>query len=324
MGWWGCACWSVGGERSEQVRERTERTVDLSLLRTFLAVYRVGSFTSAAGQLGLSQPTVTTQIRSLEKHLGQQLFQRLPRGVAPTSVADELAGEVADHVDALASVAERGRTPGRTFARPVHLAGPAELTTTRVLPSLAPLVDQGLKLRITTGLPDDLLPGLTSGRFDLVVSTVRPRGRAVHAVPLADEEFVLVAGPRWADRIGLARLAADGPGCLKDVPLVAYAEELPIIRRYWRTVFECLPNASPAVVVPDLRGVLSATVAGAGITVLPRYLCATELASGALAPLLEPDIPPINTLFLATRPGAEDSPHISTVRRHLLMQAQLW
>ena len=94
--------------------------LDLSLLRTFLAVHRSGSFTAAARVLGLSQPTVTTQIRSLEQQLGRELFERRPRGAVPTSVADELATQVAAPIDALAAVAERGTCrlhPGRRSTR---------------------------------------------------------------------------------------------------------------------------------------------------------------------------------------------------------------
>ncbi|MZE71535.1 LysR family transcriptional regulator, partial [Streptomyces sp. SID5789] len=43
---------------------------DLNLLRTFLAVHRSRSFTAAARLLGLSQPTVTTQMRALERQTG--------------------------------------------------------------------------------------------------------------------------------------------------------------------------------------------------------------------------------------------------------------
>ncbi|MFC7512496.1 LysR substrate-binding domain-containing protein [Streptomyces thermocarboxydus] len=84
---------------------------------------------------------------------------------------------------------------------PVHLAGPAELLSVLALPALAPLTADGVLLRVTTGLADDLLEGLQS-RFDVVLSAVRPRGRALSAVPLTDEEFVLVAAPEWARRIG--------------------------------------------------------------------------------------------------------------------------
>lgn len=45
--------------------------MDLALLRTFVTVHRSGSFTRAAALLGLSQPAVTSQIRTLERQLGR-------------------------------------------------------------------------------------------------------------------------------------------------------------------------------------------------------------------------------------------------------------
>ena len=97
----------------------TPAPYDLNLLRTFLAVYRSGSFTAAAQLLGLSQPTVTTQIRSLERQTRRELFERLPRGVAPTAVADELAARVAAPLDALAEATGHGPRE-RSRAEPVN------------------------------------------------------------------------------------------------------------------------------------------------------------------------------------------------------------
>ncbi|GAA1230505.1 LysR family transcriptional regulator [Oryzihumus leptocrescens] len=298
--------------------------MDLHLLRTFLAVYRAGTLTGAAAQSGLSQPTVTAHLRALEEQLGQQLFVRLPRGVAPTTVAEELAAQVAAPLDALEAVADRGLASPETWARPVHLAGPAELTAALVLPALAGLVTRGLRLRTSLGLSQDLLDGLPSGRFDLVISTIRPRVRGVTAAPLTDEELVLVAAPSRASRVDRARLAREGPARLAGVPLVAYAEDLPLIRRYWRSVFDARPGGDASVVVPDLRAVMAATEAGAGITVLPRYLCAGQLAAGSLVLLLDPVVPPINTLYLATRAGSGRQPHVDAVREHLLSAARGW
>ena len=299
-------------------------SLDLSLLRTFLAVHRAGSFTAAGRLLGLSQPTVTTQIRSLEGQLGRELFERRSRGVVPTAVADQLAAQVAAPLDALAVVADRGAPGTDQSPEPVHIAGPAELLCTRVLPALAPLTADGVRLRVTPGLTDDLLHGLRGGRFDLVIATARPRGRTLTWEPLADEEFVLVASPAWAERVGAGRVAAEGPAALHGVPLVSYAEDLPIARRYWRHVFGTRLGAQAAITVPDLRGVLAAVVAGAGITVLPRYLCLNELASGTLVPLLTPEDPPINTSYLTHRPGSPDNPHVTLVRERLLRAAPGW
>ncbi|NGO72313.1 LysR family transcriptional regulator [Streptomyces boncukensis] len=298
------------------------RPVDLNLLHTFLAVYRSGSFTAAAHVLGLSQPTVTTQIQALERQQRRELFERLPRGVAPTPVAHELADRLAGPLDALVAAAGQDPAPGGR-ARPVHLAGPAEMLCMRALPALAPLVADGVRLRVTTGLTDPLLDELRAGRHDLAIATVRPRGRSLAAVPLADEEFVLVAAPEWAERLG-ARVAAEGPAPLHAVPLVTYAEDLPIARRYWRHVFGRRLSCAAALTVPDLRGVLSAVTAGAGYTVLPRYLCQDRLADGALVPLYEPEDPPLNTAYLVQRPGTADNPHVERVREVLLREGRGW
>lgn len=295
------------------------RPLDLTQLRTFLAVYRAGSLTEAARRLGLAQPTVTGQIRSLEQQLDHQLFERLPRGVAPTAVAHDLAARIAPPMDQLALVADR---TGAAPAEPVHLGGPAEMLAVRVLPVLAPLVARGVRLRVSAGLADELLDGLRARRLDLVLSAIRPRGRSVVATPLMDEEFVLVAAPTWAARIG--PLAADDPAPLDDAPLIAYAEDLPILRRYWRHVFRNRLTSPPALVVPDLRGVLAAAVAGAGVTVLPRYLCVEELRTGVLVPLLEPEEPPINTGFIVERANSVLGPAATRVRDVILRAARTW
>ncbi|MGW8364698.1 LysR family transcriptional regulator [Streptomyces wedmorensis] len=295
---------------------------DLNLLRTFLAVYRSGSFTAAAGLLGLSQPTVTAQIRSLERQTGRELFARLPRGVAATPVAHDLAARVATPLDALA--AATGQDESRDERRaPVHLAGPAELLCTRVLPALAPAAAEGVRLRVTPGLTEALLEELRAGRHDLVVATFRPRGRTLVSVPLMDEEFVLVAAPVWADRVR-ERVVREGPAALHAVPLVSYAEDLPIARRYWRHVFGTRLSCPAAVTVPDLRGVLAAVTAGAGFAVLPRYLCEAELGTGALVALCEPEDPPINTGYLVQRPGRPDNPDVTRVRDLLTDAARSW
>lgn len=64
--------------------------LSLHQLRCFLTTYELGSLTAAAEELGYAQPSISEQIRSLEKSLGVQLFRRVGRGVVATTVADEL------------------------------------------------------------------------------------------------------------------------------------------------------------------------------------------------------------------------------------------
>ncbi|SCG57816.1 LysR family transcriptional regulator [Micromonospora coxensis] len=287
--------------------------VSLDLLRSFLAVHRSGSITAAAELLGLAQPTVTAQLRALETAVGRPLFDRVPRGVLPTPAGDELARRVAEPLDRLDAVlVDDAATP---YPRTVFLGGPAEFLAALALPAVAGLVAAGLELRVAAGLPDQLLDDVAAGRLDLAVSSVRPRRRGLTAEPLYDEEFVLVAAPAWADRLP----DPVTPQALRDVPLVAYAEEAPILRRWWRTVFDTRLTRTPNLVVADLRAVRAAVLAGAGASVLPTYLCRGELASGALRPLLSPAVPPLNTLFLAARPAAAGRREVQAVREALLV-----
>lgn len=296
---------------------------DLDLLRTFLEIYREGSLTAAAARRGLTQPAVSGQLARLEEQLGEPLFTRSRRGVTPTDRAHDLARRIGTHLDALRRALAAGDDRA-AHQGTVHLAGAADLMAARVLPSLAPLTDRGLRLRITLGLAEDLLAALAGGRVDLVVSAVRPKLARITATPLADEEFVLVGAPSQARTIDPGHLARDPVQALAHLPLVAYAEELPIIRRYWRSEFGRRPPNPVAVTVPDLRAVLAAVVAGIGVSVLPRYLAEPALAAGSVEVLHTAGVRPLNTLYLATRTGGLADPSVALVHRHLLARAREW
>lgn len=298
--------------------------MDLALLRTFVTVHRAGSFTRAAALLGLSQPAVTSQIRTLERQLGRPLFLRRARGVTPTTVGDELAHRAAPHLDALVDIVEVGLDEG-PGVRTLHLAGPPEFTSARALPALTPLISQGLALRSTfVSNAEDTLDGLAAGHHDLAIATVRPRGGLLTSTPLCDEEHVLVAAPRWAGRLGPGALRHKGSVLLEQLPVVEVHESLPLVSRYWATVFDRRPAASAAVIAPDLRAVLKCTAAGAGLAVLPRYLCESALERGELVALLDPPVPPLRTYFLIARTGTLGLPHIARAHEWLVRAAADW
>ncbi|MFZ4896338.1 LysR family transcriptional regulator [Plantibacter sp. Mn2098] len=272
---------------------------DLDHLRTFLTVQRTGSFTDAAALLGVSQPTVSAHVQALEAALGYPVLVRDRSGARVTTKGAALAREVAVHIDALDDIASLSVDAGGAPSA-VHLGGPAELLTTLVLPRLPELLEAaGAPIHVTFGLAEPLLEELRTGSLDVVVSAVQPRVRGVEAAPLVDEEFVLVGAPAWHPRPGI-----DAPASLEHIPVVAYATNLPIVRRYWRTEFARRPDeVTTAAIVPDLRGVLAAVLAGAGMSVLPRYLVQDALDSGALVALHNPSVAPLNTVYLARRTG---------------------
>jgi DNA-binding transcriptional LysR family regulator len=81
----------------------------LGKLRAFVAVAEEGSFTRAARRIGVAQPSLSQQIRSLERDLGGALVERLPRGIRLTPAGRALLPEA----QAAVRAAERAATAAR-------------------------------------------------------------------------------------------------------------------------------------------------------------------------------------------------------------------
>jgi DNA-binding transcriptional LysR family regulator len=111
---------------------------------------------------------------------------------------------------------------------------------------------------------------------------------------------------------------------LTECPLIDVGADLPYISSYLSQVFESRPALDAAVVLPDLRGVLELITAGLGIGVLPRHMCAAEMAAGRIRVLYDPESAPLRTLFAAVRTGATAKPHVAAAHRQLVANARTW
>jgi DNA-binding transcriptional LysR family regulator len=297
--------------------------MELAHLQTFLAVYRTGTLTAAANSLHLSQPAVTQHLKALEAELGRPLFIRLARGVAATALADSLAHEITGPLDTLSVTAQSFRAGASNLTATLYLGGPADCLSAKVIPALATLSNAGMRIRAEVGLTPALIERLSDGELDMVVATTPTRRRGVVLDPLFTETLVLVASPRIAASCDRRQLAAGNPAALAHLPLVAYAETLPLARRYWRSVFPGYTAPTARVVLDDLRGIIAMVAVDGGVAVVPSYLARHELRTAALVELVHPSDPPVNQLFLATR-GSRRQPHVTVAAQHLQQLAVTW
>ncbi|MDR3497007.1 MAG: LysR family transcriptional regulator [Ancalomicrobiaceae bacterium] len=144
------------------------------LLRHFLAVVEKRNITAAAEALRISQPGLTRSIRQLEDHLGITLFDRLPTGVVLTRGGEILARRAKlmeleyKHAVAEISSLEQGIVG-------VLRIGAGPLWTSAVLPPvLSRFYRQypGVRVRLTEGTIDSILPALMGGEIDLACVTL--------------------------------------------------------------------------------------------------------------------------------------------------------
>jgi DNA-binding transcriptional LysR family regulator len=297
--------------------------VELAHLETFTAVYRTGTLTAAAATVHLSQPAVSQHLKALEAELGRPLFVRLARGVTPTPLAHALAGEVAGPLGSLAVTAASFRKGASTLRATVVIGGPADCLSANVIPALVPMTSSGLRVRAEVGLTRPLLVRLADGEFDFVIATTPTKQKGVSTQTFFDETMVLVANPRIADTADRRFLANGDPSGLAHIPLVAFDERLPLIQRFWRTVFSGHTPPAPSIVLNDLRGLVTALVVGGGIGVIPSYLARKELRTGELIEVVKPEVAPTNRLYIASRTGIRQ-PHVEAVIDHLIQRAISW
>lgn len=92
---------SIGAALAQPAREHF--LPPLNWLRGFEAAARLGSFTGAAEALGLTQAAVSYQVRSLEKHLGFPLFERLAHGLRLTEMGKAYLPSIQKAFDQIAS-----------------------------------------------------------------------------------------------------------------------------------------------------------------------------------------------------------------------------
>jgi DNA-binding transcriptional LysR family regulator len=297
---------------------------DLNHLRTFLAVYRSGAVTSAAAQLAITQPAASGHIKTLEAHLKRQLFRRVGRRIEPTSAADALARAVAPYLDGLEDAMATAMMRQDSLVGTIRLGGPVEFMMEKVLPGFAGFSELGIRLEVKFGLTQDLVERLDAGELDLVIATMRVPRRSAGFQLLYREEFVLVGAPKWSAVVPPATISARGAEAISELPWLAYGSDFPIVRRYFREVFHARPPRKAAQVIPDLRAMKESCIAGLGITVLPKYLCASAVDQGMLVVLHSPSVAPGNDIFVAWNRIGLRQPLTTFVRDRILEAASGW
>ncbi|MBV6626297.1 MAG: LysR family transcriptional regulator [Rivularia sp. (in: Bacteria)] len=292
----------------------------LTQLRTFIEAYRLGSLTQASERLGITQPAVSSHIRTLEVQLKKKLFIRHARGIDPTAIAHDLARSIGSHIDNIEIAFSTVQARAANIAGTIHIAAPGEFLHARLAPVLAVLMAHDIKVRIHPGGKDKIYSLLDEGAIDLAITASKPHSRALGYKIIAQETFVLVAATNWVKHNLSRRSKPVLPADLLAQPLIAYDEDLPLIRQYFEQVFSIQIDAQPAAIVGDLRIVLAFILEEQGYSVLPEYLCKSQLKDGSLILLHQPINPPTNNLYLVWNRGNLRHPRVVFARECLLKE----
>ena len=278
--------------------------MDTRQLAAFCAIVERKSFSEAAERLGVTQPAVSQQIRSLVDRLGQQLLDRSGRRVEPTEAgrrlyrgAQRLLAQERQLLEDLAGEAEgplRGQLamgastgPGGTVV-PVLLCEFAEAN---------PDVTVDLSISDTQTIVDRV----ARRELELGVVGATPRNRSVAYEPFFRDEVVLVCPPEH--RFSGKTITLDD---LRSEPLIVMQEGAgvrQVIEDELRTRGTRLRDLDVRLELGLQESVKSAVEAGHGVTFISRTAVEPELAAGTLAAARVKGLEPSREISLVRAAG---------------------
>jgi DNA-binding transcriptional LysR family regulator len=243
---------------------------DWNDLRAFLAIARSGRLTAAAARLGIDHSTLSRRIAALEHSLRTKVFDRSPSGYTLTEQGRRLL-PIGEEMERLAIGA--GEAVGGTstsVAGTVRIGSPEGFGSYFLAPRIAGLKDRHPRLKIQLVAAPAVF-SLARRDADIVISVSRPPAGRLTVSKLIDYDLGLYAAPAY----------------LRDSPDIGSSEDL-FRHRFVSYIGELLhfpeldflqhvaPGGTTSVESSNLVAQLRATLAGAGLCVLPAFLAGGE------------------------------------------------
>ncbi len=270
--------------------------VNLEWYRSFVATYQAGTVTGAAERRFLTQPTLSQHIAALESALQTRLFERTARRMVPTDAAQKLYPKVVASIERLEAIEH---TPlGQAGVPWLRLGAPVTYLYEQALkPSLAGQ-RQEFRLEVVLGETPALIEKLKDNALDLVIATQKTSLPRLHYLPLQREHFVMVLPKSLAFPLNDPGDLTQVEAWLNQQAWISYSAQLPIIRRYWQTVFGKRPDFEPQIIIPDLHAILRSIELGLGVSILPDYMMRSDEASRHVHTPWQPSVEISNELYV--------------------------
>lgn len=291
------------------------RHATLRQLKVFEAVARLLSFSRAALELHLTQPAVSTQVRKLEEHAGNVLFEQFGKKIYLTPAGTELlqiARAIIEQFEAADSAMKQfnGVSGGRLN---VGVISAGDYFFPRLLVEFAGR-HQNVSLNFSVHNRQGLLRHIVENQIDLAVMVRPPTDLDTVNLPFAPHPYILVAAPGHA-------LAG-----LKAVPRERLLQEGFVVRERgsdtWKAMEEAfgahIHGVRVAMEIASTETIKQAVMAGMGISFLSAHTVSEELRSGSLVQLSVPGFPLMQHWYVVIRRTKRLPPVAQAFRDFLL------
>jgi len=289
----------------------------LGWIRFFEAAARHQNFARAAEELHLTQPAVSTQVKTLESHVGLVLFEQLGNRIYLTPGGAELLYHSRVIIEQFREAEEsltqfRGITGGRLN---VAVISAGDYFFPRLMVEFARR-HPGVSLNLTVHNRAELLEQLQHNQTDLAVMVRPPAERDAEHAAFAPHPYVIVAPPSHP-------LAAR-----RNIPVEEVVRERFVAREKgsdtWNSMEdgfgEHLADLNIAMQIRSTETIKQAVIAGMGIAFLSAHTISLELQAGSLAMLDVQGFPVMLNWYVVSRKNKRLPPVAQAFKNFLLQE----
>ena len=295
------------------IRDRKHAT--LRQLKVFEAVARLLSFSRAAQELHLTQPAVSTQVRKLEDHAGNTLFEQFGKKVYLTAAGTELlqlSRAIIQQFEAAenAMLQFKGISGGKLN---VGVISAGDYFFPRLLVEFAGR-HRGVTLNFTVHNREGLLTHIAENLTDLAIMVRPPTDLDTLNQPFAPHPYVIIAAPTHP-LVGV-----------KGVPLKRLIREPFVVRERasdtWHSMEEgfgaALSEINIAMEIRSTETIKQAVIAGMGVSFVSAHTISQELRAGSVRVLDVQGFPLMLNWYVVHRRGKRLPPVAQAFKDFLL------
>ncbi|MCX8110690.1 MAG: selenium metabolism-associated LysR family transcriptional regulator [Syntrophorhabdaceae bacterium] len=283
--------------------------MDIKHLETFLKIASLRSFTKAAEELFLTQPTISKQLSDLEKSLGVKLIDRTKRSVSLTKAGEilmryakdlqHLKREIIEEISAYKGLEKGSITVGASNIPGVY-----------IIPQIFSLFREkfnNIYMRLIISDSREITAKMFEGEYDIGFVGAKDDTAKLEYRVFLEDQIVVIAPRDYPDTIDVAGLYT--------YPLIS-RENGSGTRNHFERVIKSLHKSKDAAFkviaeMSDTESIKNAVKNGLGISYISRMAIKDELGQGTIKILNIKNMPVIKrSFYMVTRKGRTISPHV--------------
>jgi DNA-binding transcriptional LysR family regulator len=254
--------------------------IDLNEVVVFIKVVEMGSFSQAARQLGMPNSTVSSKMSDLEKRLGISLIRRTTRKLFVTQEGQMFFERCTRGLDEIRQAEDELLSKQSEPQGLLKITSPIELGSIILPKVIEKFRNQFPKINIDVYLSDRTVDIVSEG-FDLAIRVGELKDSSLIAKKLGGIYFAPFASSSYLKKNGTPKVPKD----LKDHSCLQFS---PLGTEEWSL---CGPRSvtvsmKKQIVINELNSIKALTISGVGISLLPTFLCYSEVQAGKLVRVL--------------------------------------